>query len=1136
MRAPNLHTPRSLLRLNPSHMSIKPAQISPTLVSESFSSLHQTCTNLAHSCVWILLIHASNLHKPLPLLLLNSSHSSIKPAQTSPTPMSESFSNKHQTCTKLAHSSVWILLIHASNLHKPLPLLLLNSSHSSIKPAQTSPTPTSEYFSNKHQTCTKLTQTCVWILLIQASKLQNSHHSCVWILLMCASNLHKPHPLLRLNPSHRRIKAAQTSSTSASESFSCLHQTCTNLTHSWFWILLTQASNLHKPHPPCVWIFLIQASDLHKPHPVLHLNPSHTCIKPAHTSPTPASESFSCLHQTCTNLTHSCFWILLIQASNLHKPHPLLRLNPSHTSIKTAQTSTTLASESFSNKHQNCTNLTHSCVWILLMRAPNLHTPRSLLRLNPSHMSIKPAQISANLASESFSCLHQTCANLTHSCVWIFLMLASNLQKSHPLLLLNSSHTSIKPVQTSPTPASGLFSNQHQTCTNLTQSCLWILLIQASKLHKPHPIVLWILLIQASNLHKSQPHLHLNPSHACIKPAQTSPTPASETFSYTHQTCTNLTNSCVLILLIQASNLHKPHPILLLNPSHRKHQTCTNLTHSCIRILLMLESNLHKPHLLLGQNPSHAWIKPAQTSPTPASESFSYTHQTRPNLTNSCVWILLIQASNLHKPPPLLRLNPSHTLIKPAQTPPTPASESFSCLHQTCTNLSISCVWIPLIQASNCTNLTQSCLWILLIQASKLHKPHPIVLWILLIQASNLHKSQPHLLLNPSHACIKPAQTSPTPASETFSYTHQTCTNLTNSCVLILLIQASNLHKPHRILLLNPSHRKHQTCTNLTHSCIRILLMLESNLHKPHLILGQNPSHAWIKPAQTSPTPASESFSYTHQTRPNLTNSCVWILLIQASNLHKPPPLLRLNPSHTLIKPAQTPPTPASESFSCLHQTCTNLSISCVWIPLIQASNLHKPHPILRLNPSHTSIKPAQTSPTLASESFSCLNQTCTNLTYSWVRILLMLESNLHKPHPLLRLNPSHACIKPAQTSPTPAPDSFSYTHQTRPNLTSSCVWILLIQASNLHKPPPLLRLNPSHACIKPAQTSPTPASESFSYTHQTRPNLTNSCVWILLIQASNLHKPPPLVRLNPSHTRIKPAQTSPTPASESFF
>ena len=225
----------------------------------------------------------------------------------------------------------------------------------------------------------------------------------------------------------------------------------------------------------------------------------------------------------------------------------------------------------------------------------------------------------------------------------------------------------------------------------------------------------------ASNLRKPHPLLLLNPSHVCIKPAQTSPTPAPESFSYTHQTCTNLKNSCVLILLIQASNLHKPHPILLLNPSHRKHQTCTNLAHSCIRILLMLESNLHKPHPLLRLNLSHTRIKPAQTSQTPASESFSYTHQTCTNPTHSCVWILLIQASNLYKPRPLLRLDSSQTSIKLAQTSPNRASESFSYKHQ------------------NCTNVAHSCVWMLLKQASNLHKPHPIVLWILLKQASKLH-------------------------------------------------------------------------------------------------------------------------------------------------------------------------------------------------------------------------------------------------------------------------------------------------------------------------------------------------------------------------------------------------------------
>ena len=206
--------------------------------------------------------------------------------------------------------------------------------------------------------------------------------------------------------------------------------------------------------------------------------------------------------------------------------------------------------------------------------------------------------------------------------------------------------------------------------------------------------------------------------------------------------------------------------------------------------------------------------------------------------------------------------------------------------------------------------------------------------------------------------------------------------------------------------------------------------------------------------------------------------------------MHKTQPLLRLNPSHA--------------------QTCANITHSCVWILIVRASNLHKPHPYLRLSLYHECIKPAQTSPPPASEFLSCVHQTCTNLPHSCVWILLIHASNLHKPQPLLRLNPSHACIKPAQTSPTPAPESFSYTHQTRPNLTNSCVWVLLIQASNLHKPPPLVRLNPSHTRIKPAQTSPTPASESFSRKLLTCTNLTHSCVWILLLKASNLHKPHP--------------------------
>ena len=734
----------------------------------------------------------------------------------------------------------------------------------------------------------------------------------------------------------------------------------------------------------------MRASDLHKPRPHLRLNPSHTSIKPAQTSTTPVSESLSCLHQTCTNLTHSCVWILLIQASNLHKPHPLLHLIPSHTRFKPAQTSPTLASESFSCLHQTFANLNHSCLWIRLIQASNLHKAQPLLHLIPSHTSIKPAQTSPFPASQSLSCEYQTCTNLTHSCVWILFMLASNLRKPQPLLPLNPSHTSIKLAQSSTTPASDPFSYKHQTCTNLTLSCVSILIMRVSNLHKPQPL------------------LRLNPSHAFIKPAQTSPFPASQSLSCEYQTCTNLTHSCVWILLIQASNLHKPHPLLRLNPSH-------------------------------------ACIKPAQTSTTPASESVSYKHQTCTKLNHSCSWFLLIQASNLQKPQPLLRLNPSHAFIKPAQTSPFPASESLSCVHQTC------------------TNLTHSCVWILIMRALDLHKPHP------------------YLRLNPCHACIRPAQTSPTPASESFSY-------------------------------------KHQTCTNLTFSCVWIVLMLASNLHKPHPLLRLNPSLPSIKPAQTSPTPASDSFSYKHQTCTNLTHSCVWILLVLASNLRKPQPLLPLNPSHTSIKPALTSPTPASESFSYKHQTCANLTHTCVWILLMLASNLRKPHPLLRLNPSHTSIKPAKNSLTLAFELFSYKHQTCTNLTHSCIRILLMLKSNLHKPHLLFGQNPSHAWIKSAQTWSTPASESLSCEHQTCLNLTHSwseslscvhqtctnvthsCVWILLIQASNLRKPHPLLRLNPSHACIKPAQTSSTPASESFSYKHQTCLNLTHSCVWILLI------------------------------------
>ena len=184
---------------------------------------------------------------------------------------------------------------------------------------------------------------------------------------------------------------------------------------------------------------------------------------------------------------------------------------------------------------------------------------------------------------------------------------------------------------------------------------------------------------------------------------------------------------------------------------------------------------------------------------------------------------------------------------------------------------------------------------------------------------------------------------------------------------------------------------------------------------------------------------------------------------------------MRLSPYHLCIKPTQTSPAPASESFSYKHQTCINLTHTGVWTLLIKASNLHKPHSLLRLNPFHTSIKPAQTSPTHASQPLSFVHQTCTNLTHTCVWILLIQASNLHKPH------------------------------------THTCVWILLIQVSNLRKPHPLMRLNPYHLCIKPAQTSPTPASESFSYKPQTWINLTHACVWILLTQASNLHKPRPL-------------------------
>ena len=520
--------------------------------------------------------------------------------------------------------------------------------------------------------------------------------------------------------------------------------------------------------------------------------------------------------------------------------------------------------------------------------------------------------------------------------------------------------------------------------------------------------------MQASNLQKTHSLLRLNPSHACIKPAQTSPTPASESFSHEHQTCTNLTNSCVWILLMQAFNLQKPQPLL---------------------------------HLI----PSHTSIKPAQTSSTLASESFSCFHQTCANLILSCVSILIMRASNLHKPHPLLCLNPSQTSIKPAQTSLPLASESFSCMHLTCTNLNHSCIWFLLIQAAN------------------LNKPHPL------------------LPLDPSHASIKPAQTSRTPASESFSCMHLTCTNLNHSCIWFLLIQAANLNKPHPLLRLNPSH-------------------------------------ACKIPVQTSPTLAFESFSYKHQTCKKLTHSCVWILLMLASNLHKPHPLLPLDPSHASIKPAQTSRTPASESFSCMHLTCTNLNHSCIWFLLIQAANLNKPHPLLRLNPSHAFNKPAQTSPFPASQSLSYKHQTFTNLTHSCVWILPMRAKNLHKHHTRLRLNLYHACIKLAQTSSTPASESLSCVHQTFTNLTHSCVWILVMRASDLHKPRPHLRLNPSHTSIKPAQTSNTPVSQSLSFGHQTCTNLTHTCVWILLIQASNLHKAHTHLRLNTSHTSTKPA------------
>ena len=293
--------------------------------------------------------------------------------------------------------------------------------------------------------------------------------------------------------------------------------------------------------------------------------------------------------------------------------------------------------------------------------------------------------------------------------------------------------------------------------------------------------------------------------------------------------------------------------------------------------------------------------------------------------------------------------------------------------------------------------------------------------------------------------------------------------------------------------------------------------MRASKLHKPHSLLRLNPYHACIKPAQTSRTSASESLSCVHQTCKNLTHPCVWILLIRASDLQKPHPLLRPFRSHACIIPAQTSPTPRSESISCVHQSCTNLTHSCVWILIMHATNLHKPHALLRLNPCHACIKPAKTSPN------PCV----------W--ILLMRASDLQKPHPLLRPFPSHACIKPAQTSPTPASESLACVHQTCTNLNRSSVWIVLLRAPNLHKHHPLLRRNPSHTCIKPAQSSPTPISESISCVHQTCTNLSHSCDWILIMRASSLHKPHPLLRLNPSHECIKPAQTSPFPVPESF-
>ena len=534
----------------------------------------------------------------------------------------------------------------------------------------------------------------------------------------------------------------------------------------------------------------------------------------------------------------------------------------------------------------------------------------------------------------------------------------------------------------------------------------------------------------------------------------------SESFSYTHQTCTNLAHSFVWILLRQASNMHKTQALLRLNPSHA--QTCAKITHSFVWILIVRASKLHKPHPLLCLNPSHTCTSSPQTSATPASESFSCLHKTCTNLTHSCVWILLIQASNLHKPRPLLRLNPSDKSIKPAQTTTTLTPESFSCLHQTC------------------ANITHSCARILIVRALDMHKPHPL------------------LRLNYYQASIKSAQTSPTPASDSLSYMHQNCTNLSQSCVWI------------------PLSCVHQTCTNLTHSCVWILLIRAPNLHKHHPILRRNPSHACIKSVQASPTPASESISCVHQTCTYLTHSCVWILIMRASNLHKPHSLLVLNPYHACIKPAQSSRNPASESLSCVHQTCKNLTHSCVWTLLMRASDMHKPHSLLCLNPSHSHIKSAQTTTTLASESFSCVHRPA-------------------KTSPTAA-SESFSCLhKDAQTSPTPVSESFSYTHQNCKRITRSCLWILLIQASNLHKPRLLLRLNPSHKSIKPAKTSPTAASESFSCLHKTCTNLTHSCVWIFLLHASKLQKHHPLLPLNPSYTCIKPAQTSPSPASESL-